>query len=110
MGGFADVGPVPQDYQGGFGGYPYSYTEPAPVVAVVEYEFNRPFTWSERETFRDLFEEPDDFKWVSDKRVRITSNALDSREVTEQVSLFVATRYLNIHPVVARTVKPKENV
>ena len=71
----------------------------------VEYEFNRPLTWAERETFRDLFDDVRSHKWLNPSRVRVETNGISSREVTYRLSLFVETRFLNVHPVVAKTIK-----
>lgn len=82
---------------------------------VVEIEFNRDFTWSEREAFRTFVVHSLSIKlthkWLNSKRVRLTtSENFDPRTLVDLVSKFVASSYLNIHPRVAQTVSPKVEV
>lgn len=90
-------------------------TDPAfaSAASVVEIEFNRDFTWSEREEFRNVFSPVEDtmdvHNWLNKRRVRIFSGA-DSRETVDIVSEFVSVKYLNVHPVVAKTLKPRVRV
>lgn len=91
----------------------YVVIEPDPPLVVVEYTFNRPLTWSEREEFRFFF----DMEWYvehifrkKDPRVvTITVLDIDSRELTSWVSIF-AEGLLNVHPVSAHTIHPKTRV
>ncbi len=88
------------------------------VKTLIRVTFNRNFTWSERETFRNEF--INDYiknvgvthKWLNKNVVQLEVNgAVDlSRALSEDVSNFVEHSYLNIHPKAVRTLSPQVHV
>lgn len=82
-------------------------------VTKVRIRFNRPFTWSERETFRDFVITErlmkHHFNHDDPSELFITTHQ-DSRAIVKKVQQFVATEYLNIHPKAVKTITPKLEV
>lgn len=78
----------------------------------VRIRFNRPFTWSEREHFRQFViaeQVKHHFNHEDPSELHITTSQ-GSRQIVEKVSAFVASEYLNIHPKAVKTVAPKVEV
>ena len=79
--------------------------------------FNRPLTWSERETF--WLNKIEDVEASFDKTGQkvtlvVPSNGMFaaemSRAIVKHVSEFVEKEYLNVHPKAAMTISPKVKV
>lgn len=89
---------------------PASVHQPETKVRI---RFNRPFTWSEREHFRQFVNRENlvkhHFNHADPSELHITTYQ-GSRIIVEKVSQFVAAEYLNIHPKAVKTITPKVEV
>lgn len=70
----------------------------------IRIRFNRPLTWSERETFRDARDSDfdEEFRFGQQNELFLES-ALDSRTLYEEVAKFVEDSFVNLHPVAVKT-------
>ena len=77
-----------------------------PTRSRIRIRFNRPLTWSERETLNQQSEDyyNEEFKFSKPDELFVES-ALDSRTLYESIAGFVEDNYVNLHPVAVRTFK-----
>jgi len=77
-----------------------------PTRSRIRIRFNRPLTWSERETLNGTVDEDlnEEFRFSKPDELFVES-AADSRSLYESIAGFVEDNYVNLHPVAGRTFK-----